>query len=100
MSLAPYRRVLARPGVLRLLLFAALARVPATAAGVVLTLHVVTTLGMGYAAAGLVATASTVGMAIGSPWRGRAVGRPGPRGGGGPLLSPRGPGWGGGPRRC
>jgi predicted MFS family arabinose efflux permease len=79
MSLAPYRRVLARPGVLRLLLFAALARVPATAAGVVLTLHVVTTLGMGYAAAGLVATASTVGMAIGSPWRGRAVDRLGLR---------------------
>ncbi|MGZ4651271.1 MAG: MFS transporter, partial [Kineosporiaceae bacterium] len=64
MSLAPYRRVLRRPGVLRLLLFATLARVPVTAAGVVLTLHVVTTLGLGYAAAGLVATAATVGMAI------------------------------------
>jgi MFS family permease len=74
-SLTPYRRVLARPGVLRLLVLAALARVPATAAGVVLTLHVVTTLHLGYAAAGLVATASTVGMAIGSPWRGRAVDR-------------------------
>src|SRR4051795_1546350 len=79
MSLAPYRRVLARPGVLRLLLFAALARVPATAAGVVLTLHVVTTLGLGYAAAGLVATSSTVGMALGAPWRGRAVDRMGLR---------------------
>jgi predicted MFS family arabinose efflux permease len=79
MSLAPYRRVLARPGVLRLLVFAALARVPATAAGVVLTLHVVTTLRLGYAAAGLVATAATVGMALGSPWRGRAVDRLGLR---------------------
>src|SRR4051812_50021504 len=97
MSLAPYRSVLARPGVLRLLLFAALARVPATAAGVVLTLHVVTTLGMGYAAAGLVATASTVGMAIGSPWRGRAVDRLGLRRGPVPPLPPPGPGWGGGP---
>jgi predicted MFS family arabinose efflux permease len=79
MSLAPYRRVLARPGVLRLLVVAALARVPATAAGVVLTLHVVTTLRLGYAAAGLVATAATIGMAVGSPWRGRAVDRLGLR---------------------
>src|SRR3954466_11862624 len=79
MSLAPYRRVLARPGVPRLLVFAAFARVPATAAGVVLTLHVVMTLHLGYAAAGLVATAATVGMAIGSPWRGRAVDRLGLR---------------------
>src|SRR4051794_41325798 len=79
MSLTPYRRVLARPGVSRLLLFGVLARVPATAAGVVLTLHVVTTLRLGYAAAGLVATAATVGMALGSPWRGRAVDRLGLR---------------------
>ena len=79
MSLTPYRRVLARPGVARLLLLSALARIPATAAGVVLTLHVVTTLGLGYAAAGLVATASTAGMALGAPWRGRAVDRLGLR---------------------
>ncbi len=79
MSLTPYRRVLARPGVASLLLLTALARVPATAAGVVLTLHVVTALGLGYAAAGLVATASTVGMALGAPWRGRAVDRLGLR---------------------
>src|SRR3954452_3504643 len=79
MSLSPYRRVLARPGVSRLLLFGVLARVPATAAGVVLTLHVVLTLGRGYAAAGLVATAATVGMALGSPWRGCAVDRLGLR---------------------
>jgi MFS family permease len=79
MSLTPYRRVLARPGVARLLLLSALARIPATAAGVVLTLHVVTTLGLGYAAAGLVATSSTVGMALGAPWRGRAVDRVGLR---------------------
>jgi MFS family permease len=79
MSLTPYRRVLARPGVSRLLLFGVLARVPATAGGVVLTLHVVLGLGRGYGAAGLVATAVTVGMAVGSPWRGRAVDRLGLR---------------------
>jgi MFS family permease len=79
MSLKPYRRVLAVPGVLPLLLFGVLARVPMTAAGVVLTLHVVTTLGLGYAAAGLVAASATLGMAVGSPWRGRAVDRMGLR---------------------
>jgi MFS family permease len=71
--LAPYRAVLSVPGVLRLLLFGVFARVPQTAAGIVLSLHVVGPLGRGWAAAGLVGTASTVGMAIGSPWRGRAV---------------------------
>jgi MFS family permease len=77
--LAPYRRVLAVDGVLRLLVFGVLARVPQTAAGVVLALHVVNSLGRGWASAGLVATASTVGMAVGSPWRGRAVDRLGLR---------------------
>jgi predicted MFS family arabinose efflux permease len=71
--------VIALPGVPRLLLFAILARVPQTASGVVLTLHVVTTLKLGYGAAGLVATAVTAGMAIGAPWRGRAVDRVGLR---------------------
>lgn len=79
MSLAPYRTVLSLPGVLRLVLFSILARVPLTASGVVMTLHVVTTLDLGYGAAGLVATASTAGMAIGAPWRGRAVDRMGLR---------------------
>ncbi|HEY6795388.1 MAG TPA: MFS transporter [Kineosporiaceae bacterium] len=78
-SPSPYRQVLALPGVTRLLLFAVLARVPITAAGVVLTLHVVTALHGGYAAAGLVATASTVADAVGGPWRGRAVDRSGLR---------------------
>lgn len=79
MSLAPYRSVLALPGVTRLLAFAILARIPQTASGVVLTLHVVTTLKLGYAAAGVVAAAGTVGMALGAPWRGRAVDRVGLR---------------------
>jgi predicted MFS family arabinose efflux permease len=78
-SLAPYRDVLALPGVLRLLVFGVLARVPQTASGVVLALHVVGPLHRGWAAAGLVGTAVTVGMAVGSPWRGRAVDRSGLR---------------------
>lgn len=78
-SLAPYRHVLGLPGVPRLLIFAILARVPQTSSGVILTLHVVLTLKLGYGAAGLVATVATIGMGIGSPWRGRAVDRVGLR---------------------
>jgi MFS family permease len=78
-TLSPYRSVLAQPGVRRLLLFAVLARLPQTAAGVVLTLHVVDVLGRGWAAAGLVGAAATVGMALGGPWRGRMVDKHGLR---------------------
>jgi MFS family permease len=78
-SLVAYRRVLGLSGVRRLLIFGVVARVPQTASGVVLTLHVVTTLRLGYGAAGLVATVMTIGMAVGAPWRGRAVDRVGLR---------------------
>ena len=79
MSLAPYRRVLARPGVRALLVLAVLARIPITAAPVVLTLHVVLDLGRGFAASGLLAAAFAVGGAIGAPLLGRAVDRVGLR---------------------
>ena len=79
MSLAPYGRVLRLPGVTRLLAFALVARVPLVASGIVLTLHVVLSLHRGYAAAGLVGTAMTVGQAVGAPWLGRAVDRLGLR---------------------
>jgi MFS family permease len=79
MSVAPYRSILALPGVLRLLGFAVLARVPHAASSVVITLYVVLGMGLGYGAAGLVAAVSTVGTALGSPWRGRAVDRVGLR---------------------
>jgi MFS family permease len=72
-SLAPYADLLRRPGVLRLVLVALVARIPHAATGVVVTLHVVGALGKGYAQAGLVAAAMTIGMAIGAPWRGRRV---------------------------
>src|SRR5207342_3948079 len=78
-TLTPYRRVLRQPGVTRLLVFATLARVPMMASGIVLTLHVVLTMHLGYAAAGLVGTTTTLGMAIGGPWRGRALDRVGLR---------------------
>ncbi len=73
MSLTPYGRLLRLPGVLPLVLVAFVARIPHAMTGVVLTLHVVGTLDRGYGQAGLVAGAMTVGMAVGSPWRGRRV---------------------------
>ena len=73
MSLAPYSQLLRRHGVLRLVLVALVARIPHAATGVVVTLHVVGTLGRGYAQAGVVAAAMTIGMAVGAPWRGRRV---------------------------
>lgn len=74
-----YRSVLALPGVLRLVVLTTLARVPQAAAGVVMTLHVARTLGAGYAVAGAVVAAMTIGMTLGGPWRGRAVDRAGLR---------------------
>jgi predicted MFS family arabinose efflux permease len=79
MRLDPYRRVLALPGVGPLLLVGLLARVPLTAAGVTLTLHVVLDLHRGYGAAGLVGAASTLGSALGAPVLGRLVDRRGLR---------------------
>ncbi len=68
-----YREILAVAPVRRLLIVAMLARIPHAAAGVLLTLHVVETMGLSYAAAGSIAAAITIGMAFGAPWRGRLV---------------------------
>ncbi|WP_026554094.1 MFS transporter [Arthrobacter sp. 35W] len=73
MNFSRYREVLGQWPVLRLILVAMVARIPHAAAGVVLTLHVVNTMDLGYGAAGGVAAAVTVGMALGAPWRGRQV---------------------------
>lgn len=83
MTFTPYRRVLALPGVRSLLLVSMLARVPTTATSVTLTLYVVLELGRGYAAAGLVGAAATIGAAIGAPLMGRLVDRRGLR----PVLA-------------
>lgn len=78
-SLTPYRRVLAIPGVRALLLVGILARVPSTAIGVTLTLHVVNALELSWAQAGLVTAAYTVGAAVGQPVAGRLIDRRGLR---------------------
>ncbi|MFQ4148430.1 MFS transporter [Arthrobacter sp. LAPM80] len=73
MNFAAYREILAVGPVRRLLIVAMFARIPHAAAGVLLTLHVVETMKLSYASAGLVAAAITIGMAFGAPWRGRVV---------------------------
>lgn len=73
MNFASYRQLLSLGPVRRLLVIAMIARIPHAAAGVLLTLHVVQTLHLSYAAAGTVAAAITIGMALGAPWRGRQV---------------------------
>ena len=79
MSFAPYRRVLARPGIPALLIITMLARLPITAAPLVLTLHVVLDLDRGFAAAGLIGAAFAVGGALGAPLLGRGIDRLGLR---------------------
>ncbi|MHA7263389.1 MFS transporter [Arthrobacter sp. TMN-37] len=73
MNFAVYLELLRIVPVRRLLLVGMIARFPHSAAGVLLTLHVVQTLDRGYAAAGSVAALVTIGIAVGAPWRGRRV---------------------------
>lgn len=74
-----YRAVLATPGVRALTIVGFLARVPASGSAIILTLHVVLTMRLGYGPAGLVGAASTVGMTIGAPLMGRLIDRRGLR---------------------
>lgn len=76
---AAYREVLAVPGMTALYLVGVLARIPHVGGGLALTLYVTEGLGRGYFEAGLVTAALTIGIAFGSPWRGRLVDRVGLR---------------------
>jgi len=78
-NLNPYREALALPGFRALLLVTTLARLPTSMAGITLTLYVVTDLDRGYAAAGAVAAAVTIGAALGAPLMGRLADRRGLR---------------------
>jgi len=72
-NFALYKEMLSIRPVRRLLVVGMIARIPHSAAGVLLTLHIVLTLGQGYAAAGAAAAVMTIGIAVGAPWRGRRV---------------------------
>jgi MFS family permease len=74
-----YAAVLRVPAFRRAELISLLARIPQYGFGVTLTLHVVTTLGMSYTAAGVVAAVYTVAASIAAPWRGRLLDRQGLR---------------------
>jgi MFS family permease len=74
-----YRQVLALPGVRTLLVLIFFARLPSTAAGMVLTLHVAVSMGRGYGAAGTVGAMATIGIALGAPVMGRVIDRYGLR---------------------
>lgn len=79
MRLAGYRRVLANRGARVPLVLGVLVRAPLFAAGVVLTLHVVSTLHRSYGEAGLVTAVAFACVSISGPWRGRLLDRLGLR---------------------
>lgn len=79
MRLAGYRRVLANRGARLPLVLGVLVRTPLFAGGVVLTLHVVSTLHRSYAEAGLVTAVAFTCVSISGPWRGRLLDRLGLR---------------------
>ena len=79
MQLSAYRHVTALPAARSVLLLGFLVRMPMFATGIVLTLHVVTTLGRSYGEAGLVSAAFTIALAASAPWRGRLLDRHGLR---------------------
>jgi len=78
-SLTPYRRALASRPLRTILVLGTLVRGPVFASGVLITVHVVTTLGHSYAAAGALAAAATIAIAVSGPWRGRLLDRLGLR---------------------
>ncbi|HEX5968178.1 MAG TPA: MFS transporter [Intrasporangium sp.] len=86
MNIGAYRHVLAVRDTRRILLLGFLVRVPMFAGTVILTLHVVTSLGRSYGQAGLVTAAATVAVAVSGPWRGRLLDRIGLRRTVGPSI--------------
>ncbi|MCU1536389.1 MAG: major facilitator superfamily 1 [Humibacillus sp.] len=79
MDMGGYRRVLAVRDTRNALALGFLIRVPMFAGTLLLTLHVVTSLGRSYGEAGLVTAAATVAIAVSGPWRGRMLDRLGLR---------------------
>lgn len=78
-SMAPYRVALSSRDLRLALLLGSFVRIPVFSAGVLLTVHVVSTLGRSYAAAGLLASVATIAVAVSGPWRGQLLDRIGLR---------------------
>jgi MFS family permease len=79
MSFRKYKKVLAIPRVLPATLFMFVAGLPLTIMTLTLSLHVLNEMGRSYFDAGLVATATALGFAVGSPLLGRMMDRHGLR---------------------
>lgn len=79
MNVSHYLAVLRTPRVPGFMLLMLVARVPPTAAGMTVTMHVLLGLDRGYGAAGLVGAVSTIGIALGAPLMGHIVDRRGLR---------------------
>jgi MFS family permease len=79
MSLRKYQKVLAIPRVLPATMFMFVAGLPLTIMTLTLSLHVLNEMGRSYFDAGLVATATALGFAVGSPLLGRMMDRHGLR---------------------
>ena len=73
MTFAAYSHILRIPAARNALLLGLLIRTPMWAGSIILTLHVVTTLGHSYSAAGLLTTSMTIALAVSAPWRGRLL---------------------------
>lgn len=77
--LAAYRPVLAVPAVRRAVAVGFLVRLPMFVVGVLVSVHIVTSLGRTYAEAGIAASVLFAAIGIGAPWRGRLLDRYGLR---------------------
>ena len=73
MNFAAYADIWRLPAVRQAVLLGALGKAPWFGAGVVLTLHVVGSLGQTYASAGLLTAVFTIAIALASPLRGRLL---------------------------
>lgn len=79
MAFSGYAELWADRSVRTLYIAAFFARIPALASPLVFTLYVVGELDGSYTQAGVIAGATTIGSAIGNPWRGRLIDRLGMR---------------------
>ncbi|MFT4186561.1 MAG: MFS transporter [Micrococcaceae bacterium] len=73
MAQITFHDILKNRDVRNLVIVGAIAKVPPASLGVVITLHVVNTLGLNYTKAGIAVMVFTAGEAIAGPWRGRML---------------------------